>query len=250
MSEFKCISCGTVKESKKSCNCPNCGYRMFQSPYDRKSILITEIKHFISRLEVTTVTRDDLIFVGKDKDDKRFPDFDKVLKYVSQRERTEDFLYNLLETVEQLKLHYTSEFSKTYTVSFDMLENIIEQYDEVLIEAASVLAPETSVELPPVQWDNVSLLYSETQNKYLWFSVNELLDLTEKLAKKSSVLLRSITYTAINTNTIRASKLINIMKKPILRTNWKTLFLTRKESFVKTTLSISWRTVRPNSKKC
>ena len=184
MAEYKCISCGRVKESEKVCSCPNCGYRMFQAPYDRKNVLISEIERFISRLEVTNVTRDDLVFVGKNNDEKRFPDYDKILKYVSQRERTEDFLYNLIETVEQLKLHYTSELTKEYTVSFDMLENIIGQYDEVLIEAASVLAPETSVELPPIQWDNVSLLYSETQNKYLWFSANELLDLTEKLAKK------------------------------------------------------------------
>ena len=184
MAEFRCISCGALKESESSCSCPVCGYKMFQTPYDRKSILISEIESFIARLEVKSVLREDLVFVGKDEDDSRFPSYDKILKYVSSKDRTEDFLSNLLETVEQLKLHFTDEFSKTYPVSFDNLDGIIAQYDELLYAAARFLIPGVSVKLPRVEWDEVSLLYSETQNKYLWFSASELLELIEKLAQK------------------------------------------------------------------
>ena len=184
MAEFRCISCGALKESESSCSCPVCGYKMFQTPYDRKSILISEIESFIARLEVKSVLREDLVFVGKDEDDSRFPSYDKILKYVSSKDRTEDFLSNLLETAEQLKLHFTDEFSKTYPVSFDNLDGIIAQYDELLYAAARFLIPGVSVELPRVEWDEVSLLYSETQNKYLWFSASELLELIEKLAQK------------------------------------------------------------------
>ena len=184
MAEFRCISCGALKESESSCSCPVCGYKMFQTPYDRKSILISEIESFIARLEVKSVLREDLVFVGKDEDDSRFPSYDKILKYVSSQDRTEDFLSNLLETAEQLKLHFTDEFSKTYPVSFDNLDGIIAQYDELLYAAARFLTPGVSVKLPRVEWDEVSLLYSETQNKYLWFSASELLELIEKLAQK------------------------------------------------------------------
>lgn len=184
MAEFRCISCGALKESESSCSCPVCGYKMFQTPYDRKSILISEIESFIARLEVKLVLREDLVFVGKDEDDSRFPSYDKILKYVSSKDRTEDFLSNLLETAEQLKLHFTDEFSKTYPVSFDNLDGIIAQYDELLYAAARFLIPGVSVKLPRVEWDEVSLLYSETQNKYLWFSASELLELIEKLAQK------------------------------------------------------------------
>jgi len=184
MAEFRCISCGALKESDSSCSCPVCGYKMFQTPYDRKSILISEIERFIARLEVKSVLREDLVFEGKDKDDSRFPNYDRILKYVSTKDRTEDFLNNLLETVKQLKLHFTDEFSKTYPVSFANLDGIIAQYDEVLYTAAQYLIPGISVKLPSIEWEKVSLLYSETQNRFLWFSASELLEMIEKLANK------------------------------------------------------------------
>ena len=184
MAEFKCISCGAVKENDSVCSCPKCGYRMFETPYDRKEKLISEIEGFISQLEVSFVIRENLVFEGKEKDDKCFPDYDKILKYVSGQNRMEDFFGNLMETTEQLKLHFTSEFSKTYPVSFEKLDGIIVRYDEVLCAAAQKLVPEHTPELKPVQWSEVSLLYTEKQNKYLWFSASELLDLIEKLAKK------------------------------------------------------------------
>ena len=45
-----------------------CGYRMFEMPYDRKAVMLSEIESFISRLQVRTVLRTDLIFEGKEKD--------------------------------------------------------------------------------------------------------------------------------------------------------------------------------------
>lgn len=184
MAEYKCISCGEIRESESSCSCPVCGYKMFETPYDRRGILISEIERFFSSLEVQTIKRDDLVFEGKDKDESRFPDYDKILRYVSSRDRTEDFLDNLLETVKQLKLHYTSQFSNTYSVSFENVDDELEGYDELLSQAAQLLVPGFPVQLKPMEWPKLSLIYVENQNKFLWSSANELLDLIEKLAKK------------------------------------------------------------------
>ena len=184
MAVFKCISCGAQKECEEPCSCPVCGYRMFITPYDRREKIVSEIEAFLSRLEVKSVIREDLTFEGKDKDDARFPSFDRVLKYVSGRERTEDFMSNLLETVEQLKLHYTAPFSGTYRVSYEKLDDILAQYDDVLRAAARILKPGMTAEFPPAAWESATLLYAEEQNKYLWLSAEELLDLTEALAKK------------------------------------------------------------------
>ena len=65
MGEYKCVSCGAVKESEEACSCPVCGYKMFETPYDRKDKLTSEIEGFISRLEDCSVTREDLDFEGK-----------------------------------------------------------------------------------------------------------------------------------------------------------------------------------------
>ena len=184
MAEFRCISCGAVKESEGICSCPECGYQMFEMPYDRKDKLLSEIERFFSELQVGTALRNDLIFEGKDKDDHRFPSYDRILKYVSGCERTEDFLSNLLETVEQLKIHYTSEFSNIYPISYQNLDEKIESYDETLLKAAEILLPESEIVLTSVEWGKEVLSYSETQNKYLWSSANELLDLIARLAKK------------------------------------------------------------------
>lgn len=184
MTTYKCISCGEIKESDGRCSCPMCGYRMFEAPYDRAEILRNEITTFISKLQVNTVMREDLVFEGKTKDDRRFPGYDKIMQYVSSQSKTEAFLNNLLETVEQLKRHFTSNFSKTYPVSFENLDGIVKQYDGVLCKAAQILAPETPVELKPIHWGKVSLVYTEVQNKYLWFSASELIELIEQLAKK------------------------------------------------------------------
>lgn len=184
MPEYKCISCGEIKESEKACSCPACGYPMFKTPYNRKNMLLSEIERFLVLLESKTVLREDLVFEGKSEDEERFPDYDRILKYVSGRERTEDFLDNLLETAEQLKRHFTSDYSNIYPISFKNLDGTIKQRDTLFYSVAEIMAPEIHVALKPVAWEKVSLLYSETQNKYLWFSANELIDLIEKLAKK------------------------------------------------------------------
>lgn len=184
MSEFKCISCGAIKESKERCTCPICGHMMFESPYNRKDILISEIENFISHLEVKTVTREDLTFKGKNKDNNRFPSYDVIRNYVSSAARTEIFLRNLLETTEQLKLHFTSQFSKTYPVVFTKLDKVIKKNDSALQKTAQILALESVIEFKPVKWGKVSLCYAEIQNNYLWSSAKKLIDLIEALAKK------------------------------------------------------------------
>ena len=184
MATYKCISCGETKESESRCSCPMCGYRMFEMPYDRKATMLSEIESFISRLQVKSVLRTDLIFEGNEMDHHRFPNYDKIVQYVSNQSKTEAFVNNLLETTEQLKRHFTSNFSKTYPVSFAHLDGVMAEYDEVLLDAAQVLLPDAAVDLDSVYWDKTTLSYAETQDKYLWFSASDLIDRIEQLAKK------------------------------------------------------------------
>ena len=184
MSNFKCINCGTIKESEIVCSCSECGNQMFELPYERSAMLISEIKRYFSALKVTAVKREDFVFTGKDKDEHRFPEFNKIQKYIFAGSKTEDFINNLLRTTEQFKVHFTTPFSKTYPVAFDRIHNLLRQYDSVLIEAASVLRPDMNVQFEQAQFPQTTLLYTENLNKYLWLSAHELILLMEKLARK------------------------------------------------------------------
>lgn len=62
MAEFRCIGCGAVKESEKSCSCPVCGYKMLKTPYEREQALRQEIRDFLRKLRLTEVTEDSLEF--------------------------------------------------------------------------------------------------------------------------------------------------------------------------------------------
>ena len=190
MAMYQCISCGETKESTARCSCPVCGYRMFEAPYDRRDVLISEIGRFLSALQVTTVTRKQLIFKNKDKDDNRFPGYDRILQYVSGQSKLEAFSRNLLETAEQLQRHFATDFAKDYSISFEILDKTMEQYDEVLLAAAKVLIPEDTMQLHPVQWERTSLAYAETQNVHLWPLAEELIAQIEPLAKKITTFIR------------------------------------------------------------
>lgn len=50
MNEYRCISCDYIKLSESSATCPECGYKMFPTPYNRKEVLIEEIQKFVKAL--------------------------------------------------------------------------------------------------------------------------------------------------------------------------------------------------------
>ena len=109
LKEFKCINCGETRQSEESCICSNCGYRMYEMPYDRRKVLSDVIKSFIKASDIRKIREGDLIFVGKDKDDKRFPDFNKIQNYVCSAEKTEIFIQRLTQSLEQIKKHIQSK---------------------------------------------------------------------------------------------------------------------------------------------
>ena len=119
MREYKCISCGAVKESDKECSCPVCGYKMFEVPYEKSEVLRKEIRRFVEKLRPTEFKSSYLQFyrlkptgekndsgedlfqiIFKKQDDERFPDFAKIQGYVCASKKTEVFLERIKESIE------------------------------------------------------------------------------------------------------------------------------------------------------
>ena len=184
MAEYKCISCGEIKESEKQCSCPVCGYSMFLSPYDRKTIIVSEIRRYIDKLEIKTVGRRDLIFEGIQKAKNRFPDYDKLIDFVTKKSKTEEFLNALLYSVEQMTEYYQKPFDKEIDVSFDLLYSLIEDSEDALMSVLKIIDCEGFSNELKVVFPETKLLYSERKNVYLWYSAEELIEKICSLADK------------------------------------------------------------------
>ncbi len=205
MAEFKCISCGAVKESEKSCSCPVCGYKMLEMPYDKDEALRREIRDFIGRLRLTEVTGDSFEFfrevplddtddaddddgkkkvktIRKSQDDKRFPDFHTIQGFVCAATKTEMFCERLNESIEQIRKHIHASYFQQYQVSLEDLKDTIDGLDEVLQEALS--AVEVKVELPEVQLPKITLAYMETPDQSLLPLADEILNALLELSRK------------------------------------------------------------------
>mgnify|MGYP000009358207 CR=1 FL=1 len=204
MAEFKCISCGAVKESEKSCSCPVCGYKMLETPYDKDEALRREIRDFIGKLRLTEVTEDSFEFfrevpldntdeddddsdkkvkiIRKSQDDKRFPDYHTIQGYVCAATKTEVFCERLNESVEQIHKHIHEAYSQQYQVSLEDLKDTIDGLDEVLKEALS--AVEVKADLPEVQLPKITLAYMETPDQALLPLADEILNALLELSRK------------------------------------------------------------------
>lgn len=204
MSEFKCISCGAVKESDKPCSCPVCGYKMFESPYERTEILKKEIIDFVSHLRLKEVPfdtfkiyrkvlkkkksktdEDEYDTVTKQEDDNRFPNFAKIQGFVCSSDRTEIFYERLNTSIEQIRQHIHEPYSRDYTVELDELKAEIESLDSVLTEVMPELG--ITVSLPEVELPELKLVYTETPNDELVGIADRILNdlalLSEKIKK-------------------------------------------------------------------
>lgn len=204
MAEFKCISCGAVKESEKSCSCPVCGYKMLETPYDKDESLRREIRNFIGKLRLTEVTGDSFEFfrevpldetddddddgkkkvkiIWKSQDDKRFPDYNKIQGYICAATKTEMFCERLNEAIEQIRKHIHTSYFQQYQVSLEDLKDTIDGLDEVLQEALS--AVEVKADLPEVQLPQITLAYMETPDQSLLPLADEILNALLELSRK------------------------------------------------------------------
>lgn len=205
MPEFKCISCGEIKESKKPCSCPTCGYKMFEMPYNRREVLLNEIRGFIKHLELDEVKTEYLIHyrlvlkkdtgsakdiseekqydvITKEMDDRRFPDFDKIRGYVCGAKKTELFREHLDTSVAQIRKHIHESYEQTYEIGLNKIRSQIEDLDTVLKQTLDIC--DIRMEIPDVVWPEITLVYSETPDAGLIPFADELLDELEVLSAK------------------------------------------------------------------
>lgn len=179
---YKCIGCGAEIVSEKICTCKECGHKMFPLPYDRKQVLISEIRKFLKGYEIHYIRDDDLIYKDKQKDDLRFPDFNTIQNYVITSKKTEQFFERLEQSINNISKHYHTPFDGVYDVSSANLEERITETDEILLPALKDLGIEK--EIVHISVPKMKLEYEEIPNDDLLEKEEELIEKLRQLTEK------------------------------------------------------------------
>ena len=177
---------------------------MFELPYQRKAVLIKEIREFISRLKITKLPgktgryyrkvpqkkkdangNPQYDIINKKTDDLKFPDYETILEYVSHSQKTEVFIERLQTSVEQIRKHLHEERKQEYYYKISDLKSDAKPLDETLVKALETL--EESVELKEINEPDPKVDFSEAPNEALLAVADIILDdlktLSEKLRK-------------------------------------------------------------------
>ena len=202
MSEYKCIACGHTKESEKICSCTECGYKMFQIPYERKVVLIKEIQSFIKSLIVNKINDSHLSFyreelkqkakadeekdiyekILKSKDDSRFPSFDKIQNFVCSADKTEKFVERLNASLDQIEKHICTPFQMEYIVDFAQVYRDVENNESIIKKALQIF--DEDIEIEKIEFSPAKLDYSEIPDEGLLDSANKLIKSLRELIVK------------------------------------------------------------------
>lgn len=207
MGTFKCIRCGNTIEGKGHPYCRDCGYPMFETPYDRKGLLICEIRNAIKSMELTQINAGDFSFhrlvpngnrkkdgeiqydvVAKEQDDQRFPGFDKIHDYVHCADKTELFFERINTSIDRIQTYISTPYSQVYEGSSGTLESRLRQMDRSLKNALRKLGIDCEIAaFEPIE---ITLQYSETPRKELADIVNAMLDGLQQLSQKMEHFIR------------------------------------------------------------
>ena len=207
MAEYKCISCGAVKESKKTCSCPTCGYKMFELPYERFDVLRREIRHFLFQLRLSKITYDrfsifrrvpknknsetgkeQYIVISKNEDDNRFPGFSRIQDYVCSSTKAEMFYERLKTSIEQIKKYIHEPYANEYCVSLHNIKTEIQVFDSVLKESVNELG--ISFNVPAIDLPEIKLEYRETLNDELLGISDTILEDLVQLSEKIKLFIK------------------------------------------------------------
>ena len=188
MSELKCICCGKTAESESRITCPQCGYTMYETPYDRAYMLRQEIVRFVNTVSSLEMDMRLITWTDKAEDDKRFPDFAKIQAYCCTSAKTDTFLTRLKQSIDQIREYIHTPFQKTYkgdTASIITKSNTQKSQIMEIIAALKIRA-EISDFTVPEMW----LQHSEQPDEELLTIAEAVLNLLDALYEKIRKFIR------------------------------------------------------------
>ncbi len=182
MKEYKCISCGAVKQDNKRCTCPICGSMMYELPNERRTVLHSEVANFVKSVIDQNVDVNVLSFGKLKSDTKRFPDFKKIRHHVTKADKTELFCERLENSADQMYRYFHETFCKTYVSNCDQLvalsDNTADRLKNILDALGLQFEPDQAV------FPAISVSYTERADNELIGEADELLKRVKELSEK------------------------------------------------------------------
>lgn len=203
MTEYRCLRCGVIAEHEENKFCPSCGFIMAPVSCGRKQALIQEIRKRIIIPEHLKVSAGQFTFyrniqpkrkadgekiVTLAEDQKRFPDFPEIYKYIRSAKKTEIFFERIDNTLEQIGKHIHQPFCEKYRTNFEDLIQKIDLIDQSVQKTCSQL--NIIPTFPDFSFPESTLDYSETPDPALLLQADMLLDDLEQLRNKIAVFIK------------------------------------------------------------
>lgn len=197
MKQFQCINCGEIIESEKSCSCTICGYKMYESPYEKSNLLHEEIKAYLLNCLDYKPKKENLIIYREEDDDKislsndinRFPSYKMIYDYTTKVGKTEEFLERLEQSISHLKTYCQESFEEKYAVNFSQMEDENQINDDRLVSILEIVSLEFSsnkLAMPSVQ-----LKYHESPDEKFMSPVSSLLEKINELYLKIAKFIKA-----------------------------------------------------------
>ena len=182
MDVYKCIACGEEKQSDKPCSCSICGFTMYKTPYDRKDLIISEIRRYIYSYSTDPIKMKELEFRGLKEALTRFPSYSGISRFVHDAEKTEVFIDRLNRSCDQLNEYVHKSYENSFVADLDKAEDHMIENKLTLDEFFDVLGKRYEVkdiELPKVVMHYAVTPFDERVRK-----ADELFELQKQVIEK------------------------------------------------------------------
>ena len=182
MDVYKCIACGEEKQSDTPCSCSICGFTMYKTPYDRKDLIISEIRRYIYSYSTDPIKMNELEFRGLKEALTRFPSYSEISRFVHDAEKTEVFIDRLNRSCDQLNEYVHKSYENSFVADLEkaqdhMVENklTLDAFFDVLGKRYEV----KDIELPKVVMHYAVTPFDERVRK-----ADELFELQKQVIEK------------------------------------------------------------------
>lgn len=188
MSIYKCVACGREAEAEKERSCPECGCKMFETPYDRAEKLRSEIIDYVVKAADSKIDTSEIFAEARQEEHERFPRLGQIRQYAESAEKTEIFLVRLQKSIQNIYTHIHTPFEKTYKADLKSVKDSSDEIARQVDEIAEALGLEQRAK--DFSCDVPVLHHSEEPDEVLLPFANEILGLCETLREKIRVFIR------------------------------------------------------------